>query len=107
MIDLGYMVTSILIMAGVTYLTRVLSMVLFTRKFRSRFLASFLHYVPYGVLAALIVPATFTSASNVLSSVIGTAAALLLSLCGQKLLVVSAGAVAAVYLTELLQRLLG
>ena len=107
MIDIGYMVSSILIMAGVTYLTRVLSMVLFTRRFRNRYLLSFLHYVPYGVLAALIIPATFTSASGVLSSVIGTAAAFVLSLLGQKLLVVSAGAVAAVYLTELVQRLIG
>ena len=38
------------VMAGVTYLTRLLPMLFIRRKIENRFLKSFLHYVPYSVL---------------------------------------------------------
>ena len=97
----GYIVSSILIMAVVTYLCRVLSMVIFTKKFTNRFITSFLHYVPYGVLAALVIPGIFTSVDSLAASIVGFIVALVLSLIGQKLLVVSFGAVAAVFVCEM------
>ena len=102
-----HIVTSILIMAVVTYLCRVLSMVIFTKKFKNRFITSFLHYVPYGVLAALVIPAIFTSVDSLIAATIGFIVALGLSLIGQKLLVVSAGAVAAVFVCELVMKYIG
>ena len=39
---------TILIMAGVTYLIRVLPLVLIRREIKNPTIRSFLHYVPYG-----------------------------------------------------------
>ena len=42
----------ILVMAGVTYLIRMLPLVLFRKKIESQFVKSFLYYVPYAVLGS-------------------------------------------------------
>lgn len=47
----------IAVMALVTYLIRVLPMVLIRRQIRNRFLRSFLYYVPYVTLSAMTFPA--------------------------------------------------
>ena len=46
----------LLVMAGVTYLIRMLPMTLFRKPIRSRFIRSFLRYVPYAVLTAMTIP---------------------------------------------------
>ena len=51
----------IVVMAGVTYLIRMLPLALLRKKLRSRFIKSFLFYVPYAVLAVMTVPAIFES----------------------------------------------
>ena len=43
-------------MALTTYLIRLLPMTLFRKPIRSRFLKSFLHYVPYACLSAMTFP---------------------------------------------------
>ena len=43
----------ILVMAGVTYLIRMLPLVLFKKEITSPFVRSFLFYVPYACLAAM------------------------------------------------------
>ena len=43
-------------MALTTYLIRVLPMTIFRKPIRSRFLRSFLHYVPYACLSAMTFP---------------------------------------------------
>ena len=50
----------IAVMAGVTYLVRMLPMVIFRKKIKSRFIRSFLYYIPYAVLAAMTFPAVFS-----------------------------------------------
>ena len=50
----------ILVMAGVTYLIRMLPLVLFKREITSPFVKSFLYYVPYACLAAMTFPAILT-----------------------------------------------
>jgi O-antigen/teichoic acid export membrane protein len=57
----------ILTMALTTYLIRVLPLTLFRRPIRSRFLRSFLHYVPYCCLTAMTFPAILSSTESVLS----------------------------------------
>jgi branched-subunit amino acid transport protein len=89
-------------MAVVTYLIRVLPFVLFRRKFKNKFILSFLHYTPYGVLSALIIPNIFYSSENLLSAILGAAVALILSYFEKGLLLVSVGAVVTVYITELI-----
>ena len=44
-----YILTSILVMAVVTYLIRMLPMAIFRKKIKNRFIQSFLSYVPYSV----------------------------------------------------------
>ena len=46
----------ILIMAVTTYLIRMLPLVLMRHTIRNRFVRSFLYYVPYAVLTAMVVP---------------------------------------------------
>ena len=47
----------LLIMFAVTYLVRVLPLVVFRKKITNRFVRSFLAYIPYAVLAAMTFPA--------------------------------------------------
>ena len=47
----------IAIMAGVTYLIRVLPLTLIRRPIKNRFIQSFLFYVPYVTLAVMTFPA--------------------------------------------------
>ena len=49
----------LLVMAGVTYLIRMLPLTVFRREIRSRFLRSFLYYVPYAVLGSMTIPDIF------------------------------------------------
>ena len=50
------LITIIAVMAVVTYLPRVLPIAILRRKIKNRFLNSFLTYMPYGVLAAMVFP---------------------------------------------------
>lgn len=49
----------ITVMALVTYLIRMLPIVIFRKKIENRFIRSFLYYIPYAVLAAMTFPAVF------------------------------------------------
>ena len=68
------------VMAGVTYLIRMLPLVIFKKKIQSRFIKSFLFYVPYAVLAAMTIPDIFFSTGNVWSAVAGLVVAVILAL---------------------------
>ena len=61
----------ILVMAGVTYLIRVVPLVLFHKKIENRFVRSFLYYVPYACLTAMTIPDVFRSTSNLYSALTG------------------------------------
>lgn len=98
----SYILTSILVMAGVTYLIRMLPMAIFRKKIKSRFVQSFLSYVPYSVLAAMTFPAIFSATGTTLSAVIGTAVAVVLAYLNKGLLTVAVGASAAVFLVQIL-----
>lgn len=84
---------SIAIMAGITYLIRVLPISIFRREIKSVFIQSFLYYVPYAVLAALTFPAILYATGNELSSIVGTVAALVLAYFDRGLVIVALGAV--------------
>lgn len=92
----------LLVMAGVTYLVRMLPMVLIKKKIENRFLLSFLYYIPYAVLTVMTVPAILYATSSYVSAIIGTLTALILAFCNQSLLKVAAFSCAAVLVTELI-----
>ena len=52
-------IISVLVMALVTYIPRVLPVSIFRHEIKSVYIKSFLFYVPYAVLAALTFPAIF------------------------------------------------
>ena len=49
----------IIAMAVTTYLVRMIPLTVFQKKITNRFFRSFLFYVPYAVLAAMVIPAVF------------------------------------------------
>ena len=92
----------LLVMAGVTYLIRMLPLVLCKKKIENRFLLSFLYYMPYAVLAVMTVPAMFYATHSVLSAAVGFAVAVLLAYLKQSLVVVAAASCSAVLVAEII-----
>ena len=86
----------LLIMAGVTYLVRVLPLALLRRKISNRFFRSFLYYVPYTVLSAMTFPAILYATGDMRTSTAGLVCALILAYFRKSLIVVAVGACAAV-----------
>ena len=82
----------IAVMAGVTYLIRVIPFTFFRRKIRSRFFRSFLYYIPYAVLSAMTIPAIFYSTGNMTTAVVGTAVAVVLTYLRLPLIMVALAA---------------
>ena len=87
---------------AVIYLIRVLPLTLIRKPIRSRFLRSFLHYVPYVTLAVMtfpaIVEATSVPAAGAAALVVGVAAAWWKG----SLLTVAAACCAVVFILELI-----
>ena len=92
----------LLVMAGVTYLVRMLPLVLIKRKITNRFLLSFLYYMPYAVLSVMTVPAMFYATEFPISAAIGFVVAVVLAYFKRSLVVVAASSSLAVLLTALI-----
>ncbi len=94
----------ILIAFAVIYAIRVLPLTLIRKPLRSRFLRSFLYYVPYVTLAVMtfpaIVEATMLPTAGIAALAVGIVAALL----GGSLITVAGACCAAVFLIELIFR---
>ena len=91
---------AILVMAGVTYLIRVLPLLLIRREIKSRTLRSFLYYVPFVTLTVMTFPAILFATRTVTSAVVALGVAVLLALRGQKLPTIAAAACLAVLAVE-------
>ena len=87
-------------MALTTYLIRVLPLTIFRKPIRSRFLRSFLHYVPYACLTAMTFPAILSSTASILSGAAALIVAILLAYRGKSLIVVAVSSSAAVLIAE-------
>jgi len=96
----------ILVMAVTTYLIRMLPLAFFKKPIKNRFLKSFLHYVPTACLTAMTFPAILSATQNVISGAIGLAVAVILATFRKSLIVVAVASCAAVFLTELVIKLL-
>ena len=88
-----YILSAIAVMATLTYIIRVFPLTVFRRKIKSKFINSFLYYIPYTVLAALTFPAIFESTGNTLIASIATLVALVLSYFNLGLVAVAVGAI--------------
>lgn len=87
-------------MAVVTYLIRMLPLVLVKKKIQNRFILSFLYYIPYAVLTVMTIPAIFYATSHKISAVIGFVAAVVLAYMKKSLVTVAAFSCGAVILAE-------
>ena len=96
----------ILAMALTTYLIRSLPLVLMKKPIRSRFLRSFLHYVPPACLAAMTVPAIFYATDNRISGAVGLVVGIAMALWKKSLVVVAVISCAAVFAMEMILRFL-
>lgn len=91
----------IFVMAGVTYLIRMIPFAFFRKKIKSKFFRSFLYYIPYAVLSAMTIPAIFYSTGSVITSVAGTVVAVVLAYLDLPLIVVALAASGTAFLTGL------
>lgn len=90
----------IAVMAGVTYLIRMIPFTFFRRKIKSRFFRSFLYYIPYAVLSAMTIPAIFYCTGNIITAAAGTVVAVILAYFDLPLIVVALAASGTALITE-------
>ena len=93
-------------MAITTYLIRVLPLTIFRKPIRSRFLRSFLHYVPYACLTAMTFPAILSSTDSILSGAAALTVAVWLAYRGKSLITVALSSSAAVLAVQWLMNLI-
>jgi branched-subunit amino acid transport protein len=94
----------LLLMAGVTYLIRVLPYVFMRKEVNNVFFKSFLSYVPYTVLAAMTFPAILSATGNIYSALAGLLVGIVVAFFEKGLLVVALSSCVAVLFIEILQR---
>lgn len=92
-----YILSAIAVMAILTYIIRVLPLTVFRKKIESKFLNSFLYYIPYTVLAALTFPAIFESTGNTLVAALATIVAVILAYFNLGLVIVALGAIVSAF----------
>lgn len=91
----------LLVMAGVTYLVRMLPLVLVKDKIENKFVISFLHYMPYAVLTAMTVPAIFHATGSIWSAAAGFLIGVILAYFEKSLLIVALCSAATVLIVDL------
>mgnify|MGYP001209250898 FL=1 len=91
----------ILVMAGVTYLIRLLPLTLIKKEIKNVYVKSFLYYVTYVTLSVMTFHAILHATASVWSGAAALAVAVLLAWKGKSLFQVSLAACAMVFLLEL------
>ncbi len=86
----------VIVMAGVTYLIRMLPLTLIRKPISSRFLRSFLAYVPYAVLGAMTLPEALHATTSIWTAIPGVIVAAVMAWRGKSLIAVAAAACLAV-----------
>ena len=90
----------ILVCAAVSFLIRELPLTLIRRPIKSRFLRSFLYYVPYCCLTAMTFPSILSSTASILGGAAALVVAVILAYRGKSLIVVALSSSAAVLVVE-------
>ena len=90
----------VIVMALVTYLVRVIPLTVMQKEITNEFFLSFLYYVPFACLAAMVFPAILTSTTYLLSAAVGLAVAVFMAYLEKSLITVALTACAAVFICE-------
>lgn len=91
----------ILIMAAISYAIRALPITLIKKRIKSRFIQSFLYYVPYVTLAVMTFPAILTATQTPVSGAAALTVGIIAARCGSSLFSVALYCCSAVLLIEL------
>ena len=96
----------LIVMAVVTYLIRMIPLALIRKKIKNKFILSFLYYVPYAVLSAMVFPAMFFASGNIISATAGVIVAIAVAFRSNSLVLVAGCSCLSVLLAELILRFL-
>ena len=96
----------VFVMALTTYLIRMLPLTLFRKPIKSRFVRSFLAYVPCACLSAMTFPAILYGPDFMLSGAAALLLAIFLAFRGKSLVTVAASSCVAVFVVDQLLHLL-
>ncbi|MDO5416172.1 MAG: AzlD domain-containing protein [Lachnospiraceae bacterium] len=91
----------IFVMAGVTYLIRMLPLTLIKKEIKNPYIKSFLYYVPYVTLSVMTFPAILFGTNSIWSGAAALAVAVALAYKGKSLFQVSLAACGIVFVLEL------
>ena len=94
------------ILAGSTYLIRVIPFALMQKKISNVYVRSFLHYIPYAVLSAMTLPAALYATGNIISGVAGLLVGGFFAYKGKGLTLVAIVSCVIALLTELIMMLI-
>ncbi|OKL54416.1 branched-chain amino acid transporter [Bowdeniella nasicola] len=97
---MSYLALAILTTSGVTYLLRAIPLVAMRKQIDSRWIRSFLYYVPWAVLTAMTIPAVFFATKSYVSATVGLIVAVGLAFMNRSLFTVVLGAATLVWLVE-------
>lgn len=92
----------ILVMSAVSFAVRVLPLTLIRRPIRSRFIQSFLYYVPYVTLAVMTFPAIVDATQSPVAGALALAVGLVAAWLGAGLMPVAVLCCVTVFLSELI-----
>ena len=92
----------ILVMFAVIYLVRALPMTLIRKPIQSKFIQSFLYYVPYVTLSVMTFPASVDATQSPLAGVLALVVGVVAAWLGAGLMPVAVLCCVAVFLSELI-----
>ena len=94
------------VMAGVTYLVRMIPMVLIKEKIKNKYILSFLHYIPYTVLAVMSIPACFYATDSPITAIVGFIVAIIAAFFERSLIQVAVLSCLGVFIAEIVMKLI-
>ena len=98
---MSYYIKAVLLTAAVTYLIRMLPLAVFQKQITSKWIKSFMYYIPYAVLGAMTFPAILYSTENMVTAALGCASAVVLAYFNRGLLWTAIGASAVAFVSGL------
>ncbi len=90
-------ILAIFAMALVTFIPRFAPLAFFNKPIESKYIRSFLHYIPFAVLGAMAFPGILFSVQDIRAALAGTCAAIILAFFNKGIMTVSVCAVVIVY----------
>ena len=97
----GNVYVYIAVMAGVSFVIRVLPLTLLRKQLKNRFLKSFFYYIPYVTLSVMTFPAIFHATQSTVSAATALFVGIIAAWFGAGLFPVSAACCLTVFLLEL------